>query len=651
MNTGDIAGARIAFGAVSTASTLWIPSRISLSDALLAEGRASAAVAVLDDVMDGDLEGSELSEVRLKMVSALRAAGENDRAVSLARLVFMKASENESVSAAERLLVALGRPVSMLQKTIRMISRGDRGELRSVNSRAVRSPSTLAHLDPALPAVVKAAYVLDAGRDPAIAIKLLEEARAVVVDPDLASWIEMVTGDALVEEGNDTAAAEAYGRVVERYPFGPFATQAGFLGARAFMRSGAHDRAIALLRVVRDTTPSSGGANTARWERALAALMVGKYDEALIALDELIAAVDRGDGLLFGIAERARYFRGVSLFLLGDPESAFVDLNRVARGAEYSWYGILARSRLESWNHEAFRASAVLAEDAGKLKGAVPAGGGNVDELDAGVRFRFSVNDRAVGPVLLYKMGETQAGISELAARAHRGLLNEEGLRLLAVMKARGAAPRKAMRAATWLRGAYVPDTGWIHTGAYPRPFSGEVDQASSLFDLDPALIYGVMRAESGFNPGARSPVGAAGLMQLMRQTAKAVAGKLLAPAGLSASLWKPAGNILLGSALLDQLVRHFDGHLPLVLTGYNAGSGAARRIWKKLKHLPTDVFVEAIPYGATRDYVRKVVGFAAAYRYLYGNSIPLRVSMTVPAKLGPWIFKPSVSSEEPSSQ
>ena len=109
-------------------------------------------------------------------------------------------------------------------------------------------------------------------------------------------------------------------------------------------------------------------------------------------------------------------------------------------------------------------------------------------------------------------------------------------------------------------------------------------------------LLIAVIAVESDGNPGARSPKGAGGLMQLMPGTA--------ARFGVS-DAYAPAQNIRGGATYLDWLLRRFGGDAVLALAGYNAGEGAVE------KHAGVP------PYNETRDYVAKVAGAYAAARAL----------------------------------
>jgi soluble lytic murein transglycosylase len=150
----------------------------------------------------------------------------------------------------------------------------------------------------------------------------------------------------------------------------------------------------------------------------------------------------------------------------------------------------------------------------------------------------------------------------------------------------------------------------------YPRPFDAEVKAAAHRAQLDPDLIYGVVRQESLYRTDAFSRAGARGLMQLMPETARRVAHEWRLPRPAPAALFDPRVNIALGAANLRTLLDQFDGQTPVALAGYNAGPAAAAR-WLPGESTDSDVWIENIPYDETREYVERVLWHSLLVRWL----------------------------------
>ena len=125
-------------------------------------------------------------------------------------------------------------------------------------------------------------------------------------------------------------------------------------------------------------------------------------------------------------------------------------------------------------------------------------------------------------------------------------------------------------------------------------PFASEITAAATRNGVDPALLAGLVKQESNFNPAAGSPAGAQGLTQLMPATAASL--------GVT-DVHDPAQALEGGAKYLRQQLDRFGGDVARALAAYNAGPGAVER------------FGGVPPYAETQEYVRRVQANAAEYR------------------------------------
>ncbi|MBL0193090.1 MAG: lytic transglycosylase domain-containing protein [Myxococcales bacterium] len=149
---------------------------------------------------------------------------------------------------------------------------------------------------------------------------------------------------------------------------------------------------------------------------------------------------------------------------------------------------------------------------------------------------------------------------------------------------------------------------------AYPKAFAGEVARGSATHGVRASLLWGVMREESSFVADIRSPANAYGLMQLIPSTAKWISGGAVTH---ESELKRPEVSVDLGARLLAKLLEQHH-HPALAVAAYNAGSGAVNRWVSGRTTEEIELFVELIPYEETRNYVKRVLGTASAYAYLY---------------------------------
>jgi soluble lytic murein transglycosylase len=134
---------------------------------------------------------------------------------------------------------------------------------------------------------------------------------------------------------------------------------------------------------------------------------------------------------------------------------------------------------------------------------------------------------------------------------------------------------------------------------------------------LDPALIAGVIFAETKFRPRT-SPAGAEGLMQILPATARFLAHLSGATRFQTSDLATPSVNVAYGSYYLRYLLDHYHGNEMLAVAAYNAGlanvDGWVAR--------DPSLTVDAIPFAETRNYVRRVLQAQVDYRASYPREL-----------------------------
>ena len=128
------------------------------------------------------------------------------------------------------------------------------------------------------------------------------------------------------------------------------------------------------------------------------------------------------------------------------------------------------------------------------------------------------------------------------------------------------------------------------------QPYAELVSAAAKVNQLPEALLHAVINAESRYNPGATSPKGAGGLMQLMPATAREM--------GVT-DVYDPKANIQGGAKYLKRLMTLFDNDITLAVAAYNAGPDA---VLSRGRVIP--------PFAETQRYVPSVL---RQYRRLQG--------------------------------
>ena len=159
----------------------------------------------------------------------------------------------------------------------------------------------------------------------------------------------------------------------------------------------------------------------------------------------------------------------------------------------------------------------------------------------------------------------------------------------------------------------------------FPIAYSQEINTYALKHNVDPALVFGLIRQESVFDELAGSQVGARGLMQIMPATGRQIARQMQETWRSDSVLYEPDTNVKYGTFYYKQLLDKFNGQAALAAAGYNAGPGRVKQ-WLPDKPMAMDIWIETIPFNETRQYVSLVLANALFYQHRMNRDV-LRIS------------------------
>jgi soluble lytic murein transglycosylase len=393
------------------------------------------------------------------------------------------------------------------------------------------------------------------------------------------------------------AARQRFQEILARDPGGRHADDALYLLADSWQDDYGvdpdfADRAIeAFDRLVR-TSPGSYFADRSEMRAAHLAFALGRYAEA----GRRYAAYDGSES-----AREARYWRGRALYELGERVEAREIWRGLSRGDD--WYALLSRDRL----------------------GGRP--GASIELVNRGYRPAPDASRSEGAALLADPAGRTAAALLEFGERE---LARAELVRGLArVGSDRGRLAQWADGLVAWgfpgialQIGVRLGENGAGATWAFPRGFAATIDAEARAHAIDAYYVMALVRQESLFRPGAVSPVGAVGLMQVMPATGAEIADSTDWPDYDPAILAEPTISLHFGSRYLEDQLARFEGFWPAVLAAYNGGPHNVARWWEfPERSLDAELWIDRIPFKETRNYVKKVIAQYAAYRRLHADA------------------------------
>lgn len=136
------------------------------------------------------------------------------------------------------------------------------------------------------------------------------------------------------------------------------------------------------------------------------------------------------------------------------------------------------------------------------------------------------------------------------------------------------------------------------------KPYMNLIEKYSEQYDIDKNLVLAIVKTESSFNKKAKSSVGAEGLMQIMPETAKWIAGKLKEEYRPE-NIYDPELNIRYGTFYLNYLINYFKSE-DYAIIAYNAGMGNVKK-WIRDGIFKENDNYKNIPNDEPRNYIKKV--------------------------------------------
>lgn len=425
------------------------------------------------------------------------------------------------------------------------------------------------------------------------AIPLLEQIARDYPDSSEAPKALYQIGQTLWNRHENSQAFEYFKQLLQRYPGSAWADRANFASGDIHEYFGRKAEAIQLYTTVQKQFPGSSVRNDAVWRLAWLHYRGGDWQTALTTFKALAAQARNGS---FGTA--ALYWQARSAEKLGDADSAKQLYRQIFNGGEESYYQTLSQRALER-----------LGEPVQEAKLSKPiAAAENDPALGADISFHLS---RARELTALGIHGLAVVELDQINRRANpKNWLQPLLMREYFANQAYG----RSLNLASQLPLSQSERNYY----RYPLAYWELVQQKAQERELDPHLILALIRQESLFDPRARSPATALGLMQLIPPTAARVAKQLGLPAPTQDKLFDPELNVALGTQYLKDLLQRYSHNWFKAIAAYNAGEAAVDRWEREIITDDIEEFVERIPYIETRGYVKLVLRNHRIYKRLY---------------------------------
>jgi soluble lytic murein transglycosylase len=442
------------------------------------------------------------------------------------------------------------------------------------------------------------AYAKALSRSGGAALPRLQAIQGLPPEEDAERLFEL---HALARKLKLLPAAVAAVEALDAYPASPWRLQALFSIANHYFLDQDWAKASSFYARCAEGFPNTDLGAQCHWKLAWRAYTQRSKDARTLLRTQWIRFA------AFEKAAAAAYYLGRLAESERDPSTARAYYNWLRASAPNSYYELLARTRRISAQARVI--------DLPKAANTSPSFDFTQHE---------SAKDRIARAALLRRIGWQADADAELRF----GLSLEPNHHALAIdlirsLYSRGE-PGDALRAfkryfAGYLRVPPSAAPDWFWKLGFPLPFQASIEQNCRANQVPIAIMAGLIRQESEFDPKALSRSRAHGLTQVMPATGRELARRSGIKRFSSAMLFQPEVNLKLGIKYFGQLLRSLDGSTEAALASYNGGKSRVDRWLAGGSYDSVEEFVESIPLSETRNYVQIVVRNADVYRRLYG--------------------------------
>ena len=381
---------------------------------------------------------------------------------------------------------------------------------------------------------------------------------------------------------------------VDKFPASPYAEEILNHLASAHIVDDEDAEADAIFREILERYPTGRFAERAAWKAGWAAYRDGRFTEAVQYFDKGSAQFPRSD-----YRPSWLYWAGRAAQQSGDVETGIARLRLAATDYHNSYYGRLALARLKETR------GGTVAPTLTKAPAAVtiPTASRIATLLSVGLN-RQAMDELLYAQRLWGDSPQLQATI----ALTHRRLGN---------VRAGINAMKRAYPQYLAAGGETLPTE--ILQVIFPVDFWPLLQKYSKQRGLDPFVVAALVAQESNFDPVVRSHANAYGLMQILPSTGRQYARKLGVRPFSTRRLTEAEVNVRLGTQIFADSIKKFGG-VHYALAAYNAGDSRVLRWQREKPGLAQDEFIDDIPFPETQNYVKRILGTAEDYRFLYGS-------------------------------